>query len=126
MSGRNWIGVDLRVDRLNDAGPRQAVHQQTLINTALMPFEPTTCKLVLPHSSLKVNTIFEVATAAGMRTAWSDKHPACDLWVVRRLRDRAVQPRESLASVQAGAVLVGSLVIGRRWPRVAPARICHR
>jgi len=126
VSGRNWIGVDVRVNRSNDAGGRRTVHQQTLISTALLPLEPTTCKPVLPNSSLKVNTIFEVATAAGMRTAWSDKHPACDLWVVRRLQDRAVQPRESLARVQAGAVLVGSLVIGRRWPRVAPARICHR
>jgi len=37
------------VDRLNDAGPRQAVHQQTLINTASLPREPTTCKPVLPE-----------------------------------------------------------------------------
>jgi hypothetical protein len=28
---------------------------------------------------LRVNTIFEVAKAAGLRTAWSDKHPAYDL-----------------------------------------------
>jgi hypothetical protein len=34
------------------------------------------CELVYPHNFLKVNTIMEVIHAAGMRTAWSDKHPA--------------------------------------------------
>lgn len=34
------------------------------------------CTPVWPHSYLKVNTVFEVAKAAGMTTAWSDKHPA--------------------------------------------------
>jgi predicted AlkP superfamily pyrophosphatase or phosphodiesterase len=37
------------------------------------------CRAVYPHSFLRVNTIFEVAKAAGLRTAWSDKHPAYDL-----------------------------------------------
>ena len=37
------------------------------------------CKPVYPHSFLRVNTIFEVAKAAGLRTAWSDKHPAYEL-----------------------------------------------
>ena len=32
-----------------------------------------------PHEYLKVNTIFEVAHAAGMRTAWSDKHPSYEI-----------------------------------------------
>lgn len=31
------------------------------------------------HSYLRVNTIFEVARAAGLRTAWSDKHPAYEI-----------------------------------------------
>ena len=31
---------------------------------------------VYPNQYLKVNTIFDVANAAGLRTAWSDKHPA--------------------------------------------------
>ncbi|GAX45496.1 type I phosphodiesterase/nucleotide pyrophosphatase [Tolypothrix sp. NIES-4075] len=31
---------------------------------------------VYPNQYLKVNTIFDVASAAGLRTAWSDKHPA--------------------------------------------------
>src|SRR5207245_7433639 len=37
------------------------------------------CKPVYPHQFIKVNTIFEVARAAGLRTAWSDKHPAYGL-----------------------------------------------
>src|SRR6266404_6042465 len=37
------------------------------------------CHPLLPHSFLKVNTIFEVVKAAGGRTAWSDKHPSYDL-----------------------------------------------
>ena len=36
------------------------------------------CKPVLPHEFIKVNTIFEVIRAAGLHTAWSDKHPAYD------------------------------------------------
>lgn len=37
------------------------------------------CRPVYPHEYLRVNTIFEVAHAAGLRTAWSDKHLAYDL-----------------------------------------------
>ena len=36
-------------------------------------------KPVYPHSFLRVNTMFEVVKAAGMRTAWSDKHPAYEI-----------------------------------------------
>jgi predicted AlkP superfamily pyrophosphatase or phosphodiesterase len=36
------------------------------------------CNPVLPHEFIKVNTIFEVIRAAGLHTAWSDKHPAYD------------------------------------------------
>ena len=48
---------------------------QTLLNASTFPVDPVTCKPIYPHSYLKVNTIFEVAKAAGMTTAWSDKHP---------------------------------------------------
>jgi hypothetical protein len=34
------------------------------------------CKPVYPHEYVRTNTIFEIARAAGMYTAWSDKHPA--------------------------------------------------
>jgi hypothetical protein len=52
---------------------------QTLINPAALPVDPNTCKPVFPHQYLKVNTIFEVARQAGLRTAWSDKHPAYEI-----------------------------------------------
>ena len=51
----------------------------TLIDPAQLPVDPATCKPVYPHQYLKVNTIFEVARAAGLRTAWSDKHPAYEI-----------------------------------------------
>jgi hypothetical protein len=51
----------------------------TLINPAALPVDPATCKPVYPHSYIKVNTVFEVARAAGLRTAWSDKHPAYEV-----------------------------------------------
>jgi hypothetical protein len=37
------------------------------------------CTKVFPHDFLKVNTIFGVAHAAGLQTAWSDKHPSYDI-----------------------------------------------
>ena len=49
---------------------------QTLINPALLPVNPITCKPVYPNEYLKVNTIFEVIREHGMRTAWVDKHPS--------------------------------------------------
>jgi len=51
----------------------------TVIDPSQLPVDPATCKPVYPHSYLKVNTIFEVARAAGLRTAWSDKHPAYEI-----------------------------------------------
>jgi hypothetical protein len=51
----------------------------TVIDPAQLPVDPSTCKPVYPHEYLKVNTIFEVAKSAGLRTAWSDKHPAYDI-----------------------------------------------
>ena len=50
-----------------------------LIDPAKLPVDPTTCKPVYPHEYLKVNTIFEVAKEHGLRTAWSDKHPAYEI-----------------------------------------------
>ncbi len=51
----------------------------TLINPAALPVDPQTCKPVYPSDYLKVNTIFEVARRHGLRTAWSDKHPAYEI-----------------------------------------------
>ncbi|HEV3318853.1 MAG TPA: alkaline phosphatase family protein [Solirubrobacteraceae bacterium] len=49
---------------------------QSLLNPATLPVNPQTCKPIYPHEYLQVNTIFEVAHDQGLRTAWSDKHPA--------------------------------------------------
>lgn len=51
----------------------------TVIDPSQLPVDPATCQPVWPHRYLKVNTIFEVARAAGLRTAWSDKHPAYEI-----------------------------------------------
>jgi hypothetical protein len=51
-------------------------HPHSLLNPAALPVNPQTCQPIYPHEYLKVNTIFEVAHEHGLRTAWSDKHPA--------------------------------------------------
>jgi hypothetical protein len=47
-----------------------------VINPASLPVSAQTCKPIYPNQYLEVNTIFNVARQAGLRTAWSDKHPA--------------------------------------------------
>lgn len=50
------------------------------INPAKLPRDPDNgCQVVYPHQYLKVNTIYEVAHAAGMLTAVSDKHPSYEI-----------------------------------------------
>lgn len=44
---------------------------QVKVNGVLQP--------VFPHDDLKVNTVFEVARAAGLRTAYIDKHPSYEI-----------------------------------------------
>ena len=51
-----------------------------VINPAALPVDPTTCKPIYPNQYLQVNTIFNVATQHGLRTAWSDKHPAYQMF----------------------------------------------
>jgi hypothetical protein len=51
----------------------------TLIFFYFWQVDPYTCKPVYPYQYIKVNTIFEVAREANMRTAWCDKHPAYDI-----------------------------------------------
>jgi hypothetical protein len=53
--------------------------RNNLINPAQLPVDPVSCNPVYPHQYLQVNTIFEVAHANGMRTAWTDKHPAYEI-----------------------------------------------
>lgn len=62
--------IDVDPDKMDSGG----------IDPTKLPLDPATgCKPVWPHSFVRVNTIFEVVKAAGLRTAWSDKHPAYDL-----------------------------------------------
>jgi hypothetical protein len=51
----------------------------TVIDPAKLPVDPTSCQPIFPHNYLRVNTVFEVARTAGLRTAWSDKHPAQEI-----------------------------------------------
>ena len=60
--------IDTDLTRLDGGGK---------LNPAYLRRDPKNgCKTVLPHEYLRVNTVFEVAKAAGMRTAWTDKHPS--------------------------------------------------
>ena len=52
---------------------------RSLIDPAQLPVDPATCTPVYPDQYLKVNTVFEVARAAGLPTAWSDKHVAYEI-----------------------------------------------
>ncbi len=51
-----------------------------VINPANLPVDPVTCKPIFANQYLKVNTIFNVARNHGLRTAWSDKHPAYQMF----------------------------------------------
>ena len=51
-----------------------------MINPKALPVDPATCKPIYPNQYLKVNTIFNVARDHGLRTAWSDKHPAYQMF----------------------------------------------
>ena len=54
--------------------------RDTMIDPKKLAADPAqACAPVFPHQLLRVNTVFEVAKQAGLRTAWSDKHPAYDL-----------------------------------------------
>lgn len=47
-----------------------------VINRANLVVDPSTCLPIYPNTYLQVNTVFEVAHAHNLLTAWSDKHPA--------------------------------------------------
>lgn len=86
------VPLDESIDRDNtrlDAGQglsglprsilRMTPHPRRLIDPTTLPIDPRTCTRVYPHSYLKVNTVFNVVQRHGMRTAWSDKHPAYEI-----------------------------------------------
>ncbi|MGO8673734.1 MAG: alkaline phosphatase family protein [Capsulimonadaceae bacterium] len=49
------------------------------IDSEKLPIDPATKQPVFPHTYVRVNTVFEVVKSSGMRTAWSDKHPAYEI-----------------------------------------------
>ena len=66
-----WSGSLDRDKKLIDGGG---------IDPAKLPLDRKKgCTPVYPHDYLRVNTIFEVVRAAGMRTAWADKHPSYEM-----------------------------------------------
>jgi hypothetical protein len=77
--------IDVNTNRL-DAGEglkglpgsilKMTSNLRSVINPASLPVNAKTCKPIYPNQYLKVNTIFNVARNAGLRTAWSDKHPS--------------------------------------------------
>jgi hypothetical protein len=63
--------IDINVELLDGGGG---------INPSKLPRDPKKgCTPVMPHEFLRVNTIFDLAKAAGKRTAWSDKHWSCEI-----------------------------------------------
>jgi hypothetical protein len=63
--------IDLNVELVDGGGA---------IDPAKLPRDPKKgCTPVYPHDFLRVNTIFDLAKAAGKRTAWADKHWACEV-----------------------------------------------
>jgi hypothetical protein len=60
-------------------------HEVAVVRSRLdatkLPYRKTAkgCEPVYPHDYPRVNSMFEVAHAAGLHTAWSDKHPAYEI-----------------------------------------------
>lgn len=72
-------GTEVVYDESIDVDPND-INGGGGINPAALPRDPDRgCAPVYPHQFLRVNTLFEVVKAAGLRTAWSDKHPAYDI-----------------------------------------------
>ncbi len=70
-------GTEVVLDESVDVNPDLVV---TSIDPNKLPRDGSNnCAPVYPSQFVRVNTIFEVAKAAGLPTAWSDKHPAYDL-----------------------------------------------
>ena len=76
-----------------------------VINPAALPVDPATCTPVLPHQYLKVNTLFDVAHQAGLRTAWSDKHAGVrdPRRPLRARRRRPLHPGDQLRRARPAA-----------------------
>lgn len=72
--------IDKNRNLLSGGGPTSGpgAYGSGAINVAALPLNCTsgTCVAVAPNQYLNVNTIFDVASKAGLVTAFSDKHPA--------------------------------------------------
>jgi hypothetical protein len=76
---KNSLDAGQGISGLPDSILRMTGSPQTLLDPSKLPVDPRTCKPVYPHSYLQTNTLFEVARQNGLRTAWSDKHPAYEI-----------------------------------------------
>jgi Type I phosphodiesterase / nucleotide pyrophosphatase len=65
----------------DDVPTHESSVARTRIAPMLLPYAKShgDCAAVYPHQFIRVNTIFEVAKASGLHTAWSDKHLAYEL-----------------------------------------------
>jgi hypothetical protein len=72
--------IDRNQNLLSGGGPTSGpgAYGAGAINTAALPLSCAAngCSPVTPNAYLKTNTVFDVAHAAGLQTAFSDKHPA--------------------------------------------------
>jgi hypothetical protein len=73
------LGTAVMYDQRMDYNPH-ALDAGGGLDPSKLPLDPARgCTPVYPHQYLRVNTIFEVAKAHGLRTAWTDKHPVYDV-----------------------------------------------
>ncbi|MGZ3439544.1 MAG: alkaline phosphatase family protein [Polyangia bacterium] len=65
----------------DDVPTHDSAVARSRFNPTLLPYAKKhgVCTPVYPHQFIRVNTIFEVAKAFGLHTAWSDKHLAYEL-----------------------------------------------
>ena len=75
----NFEALDYNLDDVSAGGTLGQPLTQINPANLQMQIVDGTCQPVYPHQYLRVNTIFEVIKAAGMPTAWSDKHPAYEI-----------------------------------------------
>jgi hypothetical protein len=82
----NFEALDWDLTKLDGGSPPPGAAfdpRNPHINPAKLPLRKTSsgCEMVWPHLYMKnnTNTIFEIIHQAGLRTAWSDKHPAYEI-----------------------------------------------
>jgi hypothetical protein len=78
-SNCSTVGTEVLYDESVNTGNGDSFFPS--IDPSLLPLDPRRgCTPVFPHQYLKVNTIFNVAAASGMVTAYADKHPAYEIY----------------------------------------------